>query len=76
MTKYLVSAENPSCSRTEDILDDIRADLIERMVPYRTDPRRELKAILANNVRILVLLSEAIELAEENTRILKSDPPH
>lgn len=76
MTKYLVSAENPSGSRTEDILDDIRADLIERMVPYRTDPRRELKAILANNVRILVLLSEAIELAEENTRILKSDPPH
>jgi hypothetical protein len=76
MTKYLVSAENPSGSRTEDILGEIRADLIERMVPYRTDPRRELKTLLANNVRILVLLSEAIELAEENTRVLKSDPPH
>lgn len=70
MTKILVSADNPSGRRTEEVLSEIRADLLQRMVGYAADPRRETKTILANNVKIVALLGEAIDLAEDNTRIL------
>ncbi|WP_114394698.1 histidine kinase [Oleisolibacter albus] len=70
MTLYLVSRDNPQGLKTEEILFALRADLLERMVSYRSDPRREMKAVLANNIRILGLLTEAMVLAEENTRII------
>lgn len=70
MTRILLSDANPSGKRTEEILAEVRADLLVRMVGYSHDPRRETRAILDNNVRILELLTDAIRLAEENTRIL------
>lgn len=73
MTKILSSETNPAGVRTEDILAQVRADLLVRMVAYGGDPRRETKIILDNDVLILGLLSEAIRLAEENTRILSGD---
>ncbi|QJE73818.1 histidine kinase [Aerophototrophica crusticola] len=70
MTRILLSSANPSGKRTEEILSEIRSDLLVRMVGYGQDPRREMRAILDNNVRILGLLTEAIRLAEENSRVL------
>lgn len=73
MTVLLRSAANPSGSTTEQILKTVRADVIERMQAYAADPRPEIARILANNIRILGALTEAIELAEANTRILSSN---
>lgn len=70
MTKILVSDSNPTGMRMEDILSRLRIDLLARMVEYSGDPRRETHTILDHDVQILGLLSQAIRLAEENTRIL------
>ncbi|MFD1624924.1 histidine kinase [Azospirillum griseum] len=72
MTVLLRSAANPGGSTTEQILKTVRADVIERMQGYAADPRPEIARILAHNIRILGLLTEAIELAEANTKILSS----
>ena len=70
MTKLLVSETNPKGYTTEKVLSLIRADIVARMQKYADDPRKEAKAVLDNNIRILQLLGEAISLAESNTRTL------
>ena len=70
MTKLLVSETNPKGYTTEKVLSLIRADIVARMQKYAGDPRKEAKAVLDNNIRILQLLGEAIALAEANTRTL------
>jgi hypothetical protein len=70
MTKLLVSEANPKGYTTEKVLGLIRADIVTRMQKYAGDPRKEAKAVLDNNIRILQLLGEAISLAESNTRTL------
>ena len=70
MTNYLVSPENPDGKRTEDILSDIRAEILVRMATYGDDPRPEAKAVMENNLKIAQLLTEAIHLAEANTNKL------
>jgi hypothetical protein len=70
VTHYLISKSNPGGKRSEQILSDLRADFIERIQTLSVDPRPEARKVLDNNIRILTLLSEAIHLAEENTRIL------
>ena len=67
MTNYLVSPENPDGKRTEDILSDIRAEILVRLSAYASDPRPEAKTVLENNLDIAQLLTEAIHLAEANT---------
>ncbi len=76
MAKILVSKENPGGYRTEDLLNLIRLDLLERMQRYVTDPRKEMKPVLNNNVEILSLLTRAVELAERNTSILDAESHH
>jgi hypothetical protein len=70
MTKLLVSESNPKGYTTEKVLGLIRADIVTRMQKYASDPRKEAKAVLDNNIRILQLLGEAMALAESNTRTL------
>jgi hypothetical protein len=70
MTKLLVSEQNPKGYTTEAVLLTIRSDIIHRLQKYAGDPRKEARQVLDNNVRILQLLSEAISLAEANTRTL------
>ncbi len=70
MTRYLISETNPKGTKLEDILLEIRKDIILRCTKIVDDTRNEAHFVLNNNVKILGLLSEAIVLAEDSTQIL------
>jgi phosphoglycerate-specific signal transduction histidine kinase len=71
MTRFLASDSNPEGFRMEDILTALRTDLIKRCERIAEDHRPEAHHVLENNIRILGLLTEAIQLAEESTRHLQ-----
>ena len=73
MSKHLVSADNPDGQRSEDLLAEIRAEVLVRMASYGEDPRPEAKTVLENNLEIAQLLTDAIHLAETNTKTLAED---
>lgn len=73
MSKHLVSADNPDGQRTEELLSEIRAELLTRMAAYGEDPRPEAKTVMENNLEIAQLLTDAIHLAENNTNTLAED---
>ena len=70
MTRYLVSDTNPQGMKLEDILRVIRRDILVRCEKIVDDHRTEAGQVLANNKRVLNLLTDAIALAEDSTRIL------
>src|SRR3546814_2778001 len=70
MPNYLVSPDNPDGKRTEEILLEIRAEILVRMASYAADPRPEARTVMENNLEIAQLLTEAIHLAEANTNKL------
>jgi hypothetical protein len=70
MPKHLVSPENPGGKRTEEILSEVRAEILVRMANCASDPRPEARAVMENNLEIAQLLTEAIHLAEANTNTL------
>lgn len=72
-TKHLVSQDNPDGKHTEEILSEIRAEILVRMANYGDDPRPEAKAVMENNLEIAQLLTAAIHLAEVNTNTLTED---
>lgn len=77
MTKFLVSEENAEGFRLEDILTAIRKDILSRSVKIADDSRPEARHVLDNNMKILNLLSDAINLADDSTRTLdKAFGPH
>jgi hypothetical protein len=70
MTHFLVTDENPDGYRLEDILLLVRKDMLTRALKIADDRRTEALHVMQNNMRILGLLSEAIALAEDSTRVL------
>ena len=70
MTHFLVTEEKPDGHKLEDILALLRADVVHRCSLITNDKRPEAQAVLANNIKILGLLTESVELAEASTRIL------
>ena len=70
MSHFLVTDENPSGHRLEDILMLICKDILMRAVKIADDRRIEALHVMKNNMRILDLLSDAIALAEDSTRVL------
>jgi hypothetical protein len=70
VTHFLATAERPEGHRLEDLLGDIRRDLVHRMGKIVDDDRPEARHVLANDVRILTLLGEAIAIAEDSSRVL------
>lgn len=70
MTHYLVTEKNPAGKKLEEVLSLVRNDIIDRCTLITDDPRSEAKVVLANNMRILNLLTDAIELAEDSTNVL------
>lgn len=70
MTHFLVSDENPQGFRLEDIMRAIRKDIMTRCQKITDDLRPEAQHVLANNMRILNLLTDAIQLAEDSTLTL------
>lgn len=71
MTHFLVSDSKPDGYRLEDILSVLRADIITRCNKISGDTRPEARQVLHNNMRVLGLISEAIQIAEDSTRILE-----
>ncbi len=77
MTHFLVSDENPEGYRLEDILIAIRKDILERSQKIAEDTRPEALHVMNNNMRVLSLISDAIDLAEDSSRTLdKAFGPH
>ena len=70
MTHFLVSDAKPDGYKLEEILSVLRADIIIRCGKISADTRPEARQVLHNNMRVLGLISEAILLAEDSTRIL------
>lgn len=70
MTHFLISDDKPEGFKLEDILDLLRQDIIKRIQKIVADNRREARHVLKNNIRILALVTEAMELAEDSTMVL------
>lgn len=70
MTHFLVTEERPDGYRLEDILGLLRKDVLTRALKISDDKRLEAKHVMRNNMKILDLISEAIALAEDSTRVL------
>ncbi len=70
MTHFLITDDNPEGHRLEDILAMIRKDMILRATKIVDDHRPEARQVLENNVKILQLLTECINIADESTRLL------
>lgn len=70
MTKYLISQDNPSGSKLEEVLKDLRKDILLRCTKIVDDHRPEAYHVLDNNMNILSLLTEAIHIAEDSTMTL------
>ncbi len=75
MTRFLVTPENPSGWKLEDILTEIQNDIIRRSAKILDDPRPEARAVLHNNIQIMGLMTQCIERAKDSTRILLSLGP-
>ncbi len=70
MTHFLITDDNPEGHRLEDILAMIRKDMILRATKIVDDHRAEARQVLENNLKILQLLTESINIAEDSTRLL------
>lgn len=70
MTKFLVSDTNPAGSKLEDILKEIRKDILYRCNKIIDDDRTEALHVVRNNMKILNILTEAIDLAEDSSAVL------
>ena len=70
MTHFLRSDKNPSGHKLEDLLVQLRADVLHRCEIIAADTRPEALHVLANNIKVLGHLSEAINLALDSTRVL------
>jgi hypothetical protein len=71
MTQFLVTEENPKGYKLEEILSVVRNDILIRATKIMSDNRDEARHVLANNMRVLQLLTDSIEIAEDSSRVLE-----
>jgi ribosome recycling factor len=71
MTHFLISDENPSGLKLEQILSEIRNDVIHRATKIMEDERNEAQHVLDNNIKILNFLNQSIALAEDSSQKLE-----
>jgi hypothetical protein len=70
MTHFLRSDKNPNGHKLEELLMHLRADLLHRCDVIAADTRPEALHVMANNMKILSHVTEAINLALDSTRML------
>lgn len=70
MSHFLVTDDNPKGYKLEDILVLIRNDVLTRALKISDDKRQEAQHVMQNTMKILGLLSDAIALSEDSTRVL------
>ena len=77
MTQFLVTEDNPGGYKLEEIFAVIRKDMILRMTKILDDDRQVAQQVIENNIRILNLLTECIQVADDSSKILmKNFGPH
>lgn len=67
---YMTTDAAPKVHRLDEILLIVRDDLLNRTHKLADDHRPEAKHVMRNNVRILNLLTEAIGLAQDSSKLL------
>jgi hypothetical protein len=70
MSHFLATEDNPDGGRLEEILSKVQGDLVKRAALIVDDERPEARGVLANDVKIMAMLSDCIALAEESSAIL------
>lgn len=70
MTHFLATEDNPDGGRLEDVLAMVQGDLVKRAALIVDDDRPEARKVLANDVKIMAMLSDCLALAEESSTIL------
>jgi hypothetical protein len=70
VTHFLRSEKNPEGHKLEDLLMQLRADILHRCEMIASDTRPEALHVMANNMKVLGHLSESIALALDSTRVL------
>lgn len=70
MTRFLKSDTNPGGRKLEEILMELRSDVLLRCTKIADDHRPEALKVLANNMKVLEHLTAAIELAQDSTNVL------
>ncbi len=70
MTHFLRSDKKPEGHKLEDLLMQLRADILHRCEVIESDTRPEALHVMANNMKILSHLSDSIALALDSTRVL------
>jgi hypothetical protein len=70
MTQFLVSEENTTGYKLEDILLTIRADILKRCEKVVDDHRPEALHVMQNNMKILGMITECINLATDSSNVL------
>lgn len=70
MTRFLVSESNPEGRKLEEILLELRADVLVRCNKISADHRPEALHVMANNMKVLEHLTAAILLAQDSTNKL------
>ena len=70
MTHFLITDDNPEGSKLEEILGKIRADILYRCGKIVDDENPIAGEVMANNMKILSLLTEGIALAKSSTKAL------
>ncbi|MCD6075252.1 MAG: hypothetical protein K0Q70_2135 [Rhodospirillales bacterium] len=70
MTQFLVSDDNKTGYRLEDILLTIRADILKRCEKVVDDHRPEALHVMQNNMKILGMITDCINLAADSTNVL------
>jgi hypothetical protein len=70
VTHFLRSEKKPEGHKLEDLLMQLRADILHRCEAIASDTRPEALHVMANNMKILTHLSESITLALDSTRML------
>jgi len=70
MTRFLVSDDNPGGRKLEDVLLELRAEVLVRCTKISGDMRPEALHVMSNNMKVLEHLTNAIELAQDSTHVL------
>ena len=70
MTHFLRSDKKPEGHKLEDLLMQLRADILHRCEAIASDTRPEALHVMANNMKILSHLTDSINLALDSTRVL------
>ena len=77
MSGFLSSEQKPEGHSLEEVLLQLRKELIVQTTKIVEDDRPQAQEVLENDIKILALLTECLHIAEASSKLLKhSFGPH